>query len=89
MDDRLLATVRRTYQLPGKRLLLLEDTYSGGVESGERVEIELPEERRVQVLVDSVAWGSAYRAENPPLTLIVLWGDEPDPPPGSKVRGVV
>lgn len=88
MDDRLRAVVRRTYRLPGKRLLLLEDTYEGGVEQGERVEIDLPEGRSAIVSVEGVAWGSAFKADNPPLTLIVPWGEEPDPEPGARVRGV-
>ncbi len=88
MDDRLRATVRRTYRLPGKRLLLLEDSYTGGVEAGERVEVELPGGALTEVAVEGVAWGSAFTAENPPLTLIVPWGDAPDPEPGASVRDV-
>jgi hypothetical protein len=82
----LRATVRRTYRLPGKRLLLLEDSYEGGVETGDWIQIGLPDGRQLRARIDGVAWGSAYSAENPPLTLICLWNDDPDPPPGSTVR---
>lgn len=88
MDDHLRATVRRTYPLSGKRVLLLEDTYEGGVEAGDVVEVALSPERTVRVTVDGVAWGSSFTKDNPPLTLIVHWGDEPDPMVGASVRGV-
>jgi hypothetical protein len=88
LDDDLRATVRRTYRLAGKRLLLLEDSYEGGVEQGDRVEVALPGGRRAVVAVEGVAWGSSFSAENPPLTLVLPWGDDPDPEPGASVRGV-
>lgn len=88
MDDLLRATVRRTYRLPGKRLLLLEDSYEGGVEQGDRVEVGLPDGRHASVSVEGVAWGSSFSAENPPLTLVIPWGEDPDPEPGASVRGV-
>ncbi len=88
MNDELRATVRRTYRLPGKRLLLLEDTYEGGVEQGDRVEVALPGGRKLVVEVEGVAWGSSFSAENPPLTLVLPWAEEPDPEPGASVRGV-
>jgi len=89
VDDELRAAVRRVYRLPGKRLLLLEDTYEGGVETGDEVEVELPDGRTTRRKVDGVAWGSSFGAgPNPPLTLIVLWGEEPDPERGAKVRAL-
>ncbi len=87
MEEELRGTVRHTYRLAGKRLILLEEDYVGGVESGDRVELRLPGDRSLEVVVDGVAWGSAMAA-NPPLTLIVAWGDLPDPEPGSPVRGL-
>lgn len=86
MDDELRGRVRRTYSLPGKRLLLLDDDYEGGVESGDEIEVGVGE-RDVRVVVESVAWGSAISA-SPPVTLIVPWGDDPDPEAGALVRGV-
>lgn len=89
MDDLLRAAVRRVYRLPGKRLLLLEDSYEGSVETGEDIEVALPDGRMTRAKVDGVAWGSSFGARsNPPLTLIVLWNDEPDPEPGAIVRGL-
>lgn len=88
MNDDLRATVRRTYRLPGKRLLLLEDSYEGGVEQGDDVEVALPGGRVVRAKVEGVAWGSSMSADNPPLTLVVPWGDDPDPEPGASVRAV-
>ena len=88
MDELLSATVRRTYCLPGKRLLLLEDTYEGGVEQGDEVEVALPDGRALRVAVEGVAWGSSFQAVNPPLTLVLPWGEDPDPEPGARVRGV-
>lgn len=89
MSDELRAVVRRVYRLAGKRLLLLEDDYEGGVESGDEVEIDLSGGGSVRVNVEGVAWGSSFGAgPNPPLTLVVPWGDEPDPEDGARVRGV-
>lgn len=89
VDDELRAAVRRVYRLPGKRLLLLEDSYEGGVEMGDEIEVGLPDGRSARVPVDGVAWGSAFGlGRNPPLTLIVLWSDEPDPEKGAVVRAV-
>lgn len=90
MDEELRAAVRRVYRLPGKRLLLLEESYEGGVETGERVEVQLPDGRAVEAEVDGVAWGSSFGSgRNPPMTLVVLWSDaDPDPDEGAPVRGV-
>jgi hypothetical protein len=89
VDDELRAAVRRVYRLPGKRLLLLEDTYEGGVEAGDQIEVALPDGRLARAKVDGVAWGSAFgMGRNPPLTLVVLWNDDPDPERGAAVRAV-
>jgi hypothetical protein len=87
VEDYLRGTVRHTYRLTGKRLILLEEDYVGGAEAGDLVELRLPGDRPLKVVLDGVAWGSAM-ASNPPLTLIVAWEDLPDPPPGSPVRGL-
>ncbi len=86
MEFDLRAVVRRTYRLPGKRLLLLEDSYQGGIEAGEWVEIGMPDGEKLRAKVEGVAWGSAFSAENPPITLILPWDDAPDPLPGASVR---
>lgn len=90
MDDKLRASVRRVYRLPGKRLLLLEESYEGGVEMGDRVEVTLGDGRALEVEVDGVAWGSSFgAARNPPLTLVVVWNDaDPEPDEGASVRGI-
>jgi hypothetical protein len=84
----LRASVRRTYRLAGKRLLLLDDSYEGGAESGDWIEVELPDASKLRVQIEGIAWGSAFGAQKPPLTLIVPWGDDPDPAAGASVRGV-
>lgn len=88
MEFDLRAKVRRTYRLSGKRLLLLDDTYEGGVEGGDWIELTAPSGRTTQVQVESVAWGSAFKASNPPLTLIVEWQEDVDPEPGSTVKTI-
>ena len=88
-SSNLRGTVRQVYQLPGKRLLVLDDNYEGDVEAGDWVEVTSPEGRSHRVQIDSVALGSAVKSLNPPLTLICIWGDAPEPVPGSGVRGIV
>jgi hypothetical protein len=88
VESDLRASVRHIYRLPGKRLLLLDDGYEGGVEAGDWIELSSPAGTTMRVQVDSVAWGSSFKALNPPLTLVCKWGNDPDPEPGSKVRSV-
>ena len=87
-NDPLRAVVTRTYRLGAKRLLVLADDYEGGVDVGDRVQVELADGRTAEVAVDGVAWGSSYDARNPPLTIVAVWDDaDPDPLEGAKVVG--
>ncbi len=75
--------VERTYVLQGDRVLILE-SYEGDIEAGDKVLLERPT-GDAEVTVKNVAWGSAYNAESPPLTLVV---DPVDAAiaPGAKLR---
>lgn len=78
------AKVRRSYAMDDKRVLVLEDDYRGEIDVGETVEVVLPDGAR-RAEVATVAWGSAFHADSPPLTLVVS-GLEIDPPPGTVVQ---
>ncbi len=80
-------TVRRAYSVGGRRALLLDSRYRGDVEAGEWVEVDLPSGRKAAVKVVQLAWGSAFRADNPPLTLVVDGLEDELPAEGSEVRG--
>ncbi|MEM6956788.1 MAG: hypothetical protein AAF411_32155 [Myxococcota bacterium] len=78
-------TVGRTYVLQGDRVLIMED-YEGEIAPGETVHLKRPAGESAPLHVKRVAWGSAFHADNPPLTLIV---DPVDAAiaPGSKLVG--
>ena len=78
--------VQRAYTLEGRQIILLQPGYRGDLEAGEPVEVELSA-GMTRGTVHSVAWGSAFRAESPPLT-IVLEGLGDDPEAGAKVYGL-
>jgi hypothetical protein len=93
------AIVQRSYALEGQHVLLLEGGYEGDIGQGEWIELAEPAasevsgssgepEAKRRARVASLAWGSAFHATEPPLTLIVegLAGDPPGP--GTRVRGV-
>lgn len=81
------AKVQRSYSLEGRAVLVLEQGYEGDIEQGDWVEVALGSEpARGQVA--TVAWGSAFQATHPPLTLVVEGLPEALPEPGSDVRGV-
>lgn len=86
MAEGFKAKVRRAYPLEGKRVLILQDGYEGDVEAGDAVEVVLPA-GAVRGQVATVAWGSAFHAESPPLTIVVT-GLDADPSEGALVRGV-
>jgi hypothetical protein len=64
------AKVRRAYPLDGKRVLILQEDYEGDIEAGDTLEVTMPD-GPAKVQVATVAWGSAFHAESPPLTLVV------------------
>jgi hypothetical protein len=80
------AKVRRSYPIEGKRVLILEDSYRGDVEVGDVLEVGMAS-GVARAEVASVAWGSAFHADSPPLTLVVS-GLEADPPEGAMLRSV-
>ena len=61
--------VGRTYVLQGDRVLIMK-SYEGDIAPGDVVEVELPT-GNAAITIKKVAWGSAFNAESPPLTLIV------------------
>ena len=69
MDKLFRGVVGRTYVLQGDRVLIMK-SYEGDIEPGDVVEVELPA-GNAPITVKKVAWGSAFNAESPPLTLIV------------------
>ena len=72
------ATVRQVYALPDRHMLILE-SYRGDVGKGDRLTLVVGQ-ARVVVTVKDIAWGSAFNANDPPLTLIVdrIQGATPD-----------
>ena len=80
------ATIDRTYELEGQRVLVIGRDYKGDVEVGDWVEITLAS-GTAPARVASVAWGSAFHAEDPPLTLVVA-DFEGVPEDGASVRGI-
>lgn len=80
------ATVRQVYRLQDTHLLVLEEDYRGDVGPGDGIEIELASGEIARTKVRDLAWGSAFHAQNPPLTLIVdLVGPE-EPEAGAIIR---
>ena len=80
------ATVRQVYRLQDTHLLVLQEDYRGDVGPGDGLEIELSSGEIARTTVRDLAWGSAFHAENPPLTLIVdLVGPE-EPQAGAIIR---
>lgn len=64
------ATVRQVYRLNDTQLVVLRDGYEGDVGPGDEIELQLQEGTAKAKVVD-LAWGSAFQATEPPLTLIV------------------
>ncbi len=87
MPSDLEAHLIRTYVLQGKRVLLLREGCKGGVEPGDEVEIETTSGAMRRATVKSVAWGSGFHAEAPPLTLIVDGAEDVEVAEGAKVVG--
>ena len=70
MDNkRFEGIVGRTYVLQGDRVLIMK-SYEGDIEPGDVIEVDLPA-GNASITIKKVAWGSAFNAESPPLTLIV------------------
>lgn len=78
-------TIRKSYAMGEHRALVLDEKYEGDIESGDRLEVELPSGELAQVEVVSLAWGSAFRATSPPLTLVVQGLDD-SPAEGAVIR---
>lgn len=68
-------------------MLVLEEGYTGGVEPGDEVRVLLPT-GELRVHVTSVAWGSAFDADSPPLTLVTDGPPDAAFVPGADVLGV-
>lgn len=81
------ATVQRSYWLEGRAVLVLDHGYEGDIEQGEWVEIAQAEAGGRRGQVATVAWGSAFQATDPPLTLVVEGLDGELPEGGAAVRG--
>ena len=86
MAEGFKAKVQRAYKIEDKHVLVLQDGYEGDVEAGDPVEVALPA-GTVRAEVATVAWGSAFHAQSPPLTIVVE-GLEEDPGEGIEVRGL-
>jgi hypothetical protein len=85
-QDGFHATVRQVYRLQDSHLLVLEEDYRGDIGPGDRLEIGLPSGRTARTEVRDLAWGSAFHAHNPPLTLIVELVEDEEPQAGAIVR---
>lgn len=81
------AKIRRVYRLADTQLVVLEEGYEGDVGPGDRLEVELPGDETARIEVKDLAWGSAFKADQPPLTLIVTGLEEGrEPPAGAPIR---
>lgn len=87
-EDGFHATVRQVYRLADSLLLVLEEDYRGDIGPGDRLDVDISGGRTVRTTVKDLAWGSAFHASNPPLTLIVDLIDGDEPGPGAIVRPV-
>ncbi len=65
-------------------MLVLEEGYEGGIEPGDEVRVLLPA-GELRVRVDNVAWGSAFDADSPPLTLVTNGPPDAAFVPGAEV----
>ena len=79
------ATVQRTYMIADRRVLVLERGYQGDIDAGDWIEIG-GGDASIRAQVVSVAWGSAFHATDPPLTLVVQPDREGIPAEGAAVR---
>ena len=86
MASDLRGRLRRSYVLDGKRVLVLQEGCSGGIEVGDSVRVELTNGEFVTCKVATVAWGSGFQATSPPLTLVVE-GLSGDPADEARVEG--
>ncbi|MEM9190950.1 MAG: hypothetical protein AAGF12_17325 [Myxococcota bacterium] len=84
-DDKIDFTgvLERSYVLGSQRVLLFGVGYSGDIETGDWITIEVAGgESTVKVV--NLAWGSAFHAKTPPLTLVVEGLLDHAPEPGAK-----
>ena len=77
--------VQRSYALEGNHVLIIDASYEGEAEIGAWIEVDLPDADPGTAQIKSVAWGSAFDAQSPPLTLVVH-GLSAVPQAGAEVR---
>ncbi len=65
------AKIGRAYRMGTQYVLVLQDDYAGEVEIGDTVEVVLAQGAPVRAPIENLAWGSALRAESPPLTIVL------------------
>lgn len=80
-------TLERSYVLGEQRVLLFGVGYRGDIETGDWIAIDV-EGTLHEVKVVNLAWGSAFHAETPPLTLVVDGLLEHTPGPGAKAHRI-
>jgi hypothetical protein len=79
-------TVRRSHSMePGSVVLVLE-RYVGDIDTGDFVTVTLGE-TSTRVQVATMAWGSSFGYESPPLTLVVTGLDGSVSYVGAQLRG--
>ena len=79
------ATLERSYLMGEQRIMVIGNQYSGDIGQGDWVEVAQPTGAAEKGKVVSVAWGSAFHAESPPLTLILV-GLNTEPKTGATIR---
>jgi len=77
--------VQRSYVFENNHVLIIDASYQGEAEIGAWIEVDLPDATAGTAQIKSVAWGSAFDARNPPLTLVVH-GLNAVPAAGAAVR---
>ena len=74
-----VGTLERCYALDGNHVLILRESYEGEIEIGDWVTVDSAEgdssssssSKALRGRIKSIAWGSAFDAQSPPLTLVV------------------
>lgn len=77
IDAAFEGVVRRAYSIDAEHVVLVFERYAGDVDIGESLAVTPTIGTSSVACVTSVAWGSAFHADDPPLTLVVagLKGD--------------
>lgn len=69
-------------------MILVLESYEGDIDRGMRISVAAEGRKPIETEVRELAWGSAFNARRPPLTLVTGLPDGDPPDSGAEVRGV-